>query len=61
MPDYRCYLMNLGRIRAVELLVAATDDEAIKKAETVFSDRAREYTGFEVWQLERFIHRFPNE
>jgi hypothetical protein len=57
--SYRCYLTNNGKIETVETLDVATDEQAVREAEKVFRDREQQYSGFEVWQRARFIHRFP--
>ena len=57
--SYRCYLTNNGKIETVEALDVATDEQAVREAERVFHDREQQYSGFEVWQRARFIHRFP--
>ncbi len=57
--SYRCYLTNNGKIETVEALDVATDEQAVREAEQVFRGRSEQFSGFEVWQLARFVHRFP--
>jgi hypothetical protein len=54
-----CYFMRGGRIEAVEELTGLSDDEAIAKAHALFSQRKREFDGFEVWDRTRAIIRHP--
>ena len=56
----RCYLMRNGHITAVAILtVGASDDRLIAEAQTIFKNASRLYDGFEVWDRERFVFRFP--
>lgn len=57
--SYRCYLTNNGKIETVEALDVASDEQAVREAERVFHARREQFSGFEVWQLARFIHGFP--
>jgi hypothetical protein len=54
----RCYFMRANRIEGVALLKPAPDADLIRQAEELFRARAAEnYDGFEVWELNRFVHR----
>ena len=56
----RCYLMRNGRIGAVELVTDASDEAAIKQAETLFEQRKDRCYGFEVWDRARLVYRYPD-
>lgn len=56
----RCYLMRDGHIRAVEVLVADSDQDAIKQSHALFGKVAEKYEGFELWKGARFICRHPS-
>jgi hypothetical protein len=50
--------MRDGHIGAVELVTDASNEAAIKEAETLFEERKKSgFTGFEVWDCARFVHR----
>lgn len=54
----RCYFMRGERIEAVELLKTGPDDKLIEQARELFREKASlAYDGFEVWDLNRFVHR----
>ena len=55
----RCYFMRGGQIEAVEELSGLSDNEAVAKARALFSERKREFDGFEVWNRTRVIVRHP--
>lgn len=57
----RCYLLHNGHIGAVEVLDGASDQDIIDQAREVFDKRKREkdYDGFEVWERDRFVYRYP--
>jgi hypothetical protein len=56
----RCYFMRRGHIGAVEVVTDASDEAAIKQSETLFEQRKKDdFTGFEVWDCARFVHRHP--
>ena len=56
----RCYFMRDGHIDAVELVTDASDEAAIKQAETLFEERKKNgFTGFEVWDCARFVRGHP--
>jgi hypothetical protein len=54
----RCYFMRAGHIEAVEILEGLTDEEAIEKARSLFTERAREFDGFELWDRARVVLRW---
>jgi hypothetical protein len=56
----RCYFMRDGHIQEIELLTGLSDQEAIAKAHTLFSERGRRFDGFEVWDRARVIIRHPD-
>jgi hypothetical protein len=57
----RCYFMQRGHIAGVELLTATSDDDAIGQATALYDARWQEkgFEGFEVWDRERAIYRYP--
>lgn len=57
MPEYRCYLMNVGHIVSTAIILAADDTEAIQHAKTMFKNRKDHCTGFEVMERGRHVHR----
>ncbi len=59
----RCYFMKAGRIASVELLSATTDKDRIAEARELFTlkDLPRGAEGFEVWDRDRFVYRYPEE
>ena len=58
----RCYLMRKGHIASVAILtIGASDEQLIAEAKALFKGCAEIYDGFEVWDRERFIFRFPPE
>jgi hypothetical protein len=57
--DVRCHLMRSGQIAAVELLTDAADNAVIVQAEALFAKRKGAFTGFEVWDRTRLVHRHP--
>jgi hypothetical protein len=56
----RCYFMARGRIVAVEVLTATRDDDGIKQALALFQQREG-VEGFELWERDRFIYRYPDD
>jgi hypothetical protein len=57
----RCYFMRGGRIEAIEELTGLSDDAAVAKAHALFSERKREFEGFELWNRTRVIIRHPEQ
>jgi hypothetical protein len=56
----RCYFMRKGQFVAVEVLTDASDTAAVKQAEEQFTNRSEEsFSGFEVWDRARLVHRHP--
>jgi hypothetical protein len=55
----RCFFMRKGHIAAVETLAGLSDEEAIKKSHELFAARAKEFDGFEVWELTRMVIQHP--
>jgi hypothetical protein len=53
----RCYFIQHGDIAEVSVLTASSDEDAIKQSVALFCKRPLRYTGFEVWDDVRFIHR----
>ena len=58
MAEYRCYSTDRGKILAIELLSADTDEEVVYAAETLFHNRAGSFGEFEIWERGRLVHRF---
>ena len=58
MSQYRCYMVD-GRqtIVSVQILDAATDDEARHEAKWLFFDRGDADGGFEVWLRDHLVER----
>ena len=54
-----CYFFKGGQIEAVEELSGLSEDEAVKKAHLLFSERDQLFDGFELWQLTRLIAKHP--
>jgi hypothetical protein len=59
----RCYFMKGGRIAAVELLSETSDEGRIREAGRLFVVKGlpRGAEGFEVWDRDRFVYRYPEE
>jgi hypothetical protein len=58
MRAYRCYFLNLhSRIEGVEFIEAETDAEALQQAEVVFREKGAGFSGVEVWDGGRHVHR----
>ena len=62
----RCYLMRNGHIVAVEVLEGITDDAAaIRMGSENFLDRVRDradyFDGFEIWERDRMVFRYPDD
>lgn len=55
----RCYFMRGGHIEAIEELDGLTDEEAIAKAQALFSARKQLFEGFELWDRKRVVIRRP--
>lgn len=58
MRPYRCFFLNLrSAIAGVEIVEAETDDEALRRAESLFLEKGAQFSGYEVWDGERRVHR----
>ena len=55
----RCYLLRGGRIAAVELLDAKSDEEAVEQCRMIFEQRKSKFEGFEVWDYARKVAHDP--
>jgi hypothetical protein len=56
----RCFFMRDGHIAAVELLEPVSDQEAVHRSKQLFLARVKEgFDGFEVWDHQRIIFRYP--
>jgi len=55
----RCYFMNNGHIDAVEVLTTTSDEDAISQARVLFQERKHRFEGFELWDGDRVIVRYP--
>jgi hypothetical protein len=53
----RCYFIQHGHIAEVGVLAASSDEDAIKQSVALFCKQPLRYTGFEVWDRTRFVHR----
>ena len=51
----RCYFLKAGHIEAVEELPGLSDDEAVTKRASCFSERSHLFDGFEVWDRTQVI------
>ena len=57
MQSYRCYFLNFqSAIVGVEIVKAETDDEALQLAQSAFDEKGVQFSGFELWHLDRRIH-----
>jgi hypothetical protein len=56
----RCYFLRGGHIVAVEELTGLSDEDAIVKAQVLFSESEIPVEAFEVWDQTRVIIRHPN-
>ena len=58
-----CYFMKHGHIDAVEYLNQTSDVGRIAEARELFQSkgRPRGAEGFEVWDGDRFLYRYPEE
>ena len=55
----RCYFLRSGHIVAVEELAGLSDEEAIVKAQILFSESKIPVGAFEVWDQTRVIITHP--
>ena len=55
----RCYFMREGHIGAVEMVTDASDEAAVAEAKSLFAKRKDAFSGFEIWDRARFVHRHP--
>jgi hypothetical protein len=53
----RCYFMRRGHIVDVEVLSGLSDEEAVAKANLLFSKHKSPIDGFEVWDSTRVVFR----
>jgi hypothetical protein len=59
MPNYRCYLKNdKGRIAGVEEIEAACDEQAKGQCLACLEARS-DFSGVELWERDRLVHRHP--
>jgi hypothetical protein len=56
----QCYFMRDGHIAGVEMLTGLSDQDAIAKAQMLFSERGHRFDGFEVWDRARVVVRHPD-
>ena len=58
----RCYLYSETHICAVEVIDTENDAEAIRRGGEMFAKLERQFDppldGFEIWDLDRMVHRF---
>lgn len=58
MRWYRCYFLNVqSTIASVEIVEAETDEEALRRAESLFRDKGAQFGGYEVWDCGRRVQR----
>jgi hypothetical protein len=55
----RCYYMRGGHIVDVDEISGPSDEEAIEKAQALFSDREDLFEGFELWDRTRMLIGHP--
>ena len=55
----RCYFLRGGHIVAVEGLTGLSEEEAIVKAQVLFSEREIPAGAFEIWDQARVVIRHP--
>lgn len=57
----RCYFMRDGHIDGVAIMENIKDDNsAIKRGAELFLSRlSRNYDGFEIWDRDRMVYRYP--
>jgi hypothetical protein len=55
----RFYFTKNGHIVSVEELFGLKEAEATKDAHDVYSERQDFYDGYEVWNLARFLSKYP--
>jgi hypothetical protein len=58
-----CYFLKLGHIASVECLEQMSDEGSIAQCHKLFKSNAkpRGAEGFELWDRDRFIYRYPEE
>jgi hypothetical protein len=57
----RCHLTRRGHIYAVEILVASSDNEAVEQSLALLRDSGDGFDGFEIWDGDRMVRRFPGD
>ena len=55
----RCYFMRRGHIEAVEVLTVLSDEDAMEQCRQLFKERSERFEGFEVWDRNRYVYRYP--
>jgi hypothetical protein len=55
----RCYFIRGGHIADVDKLADLSDDEAIARAQALFSERKDLFEGFELWDGARVLIGHP--
>jgi len=56
----RCFFFRGCRIQSVEFLGKGSDDDLIRQAHDLFAKRNDpKLDGFEVWDQNRFVYRWP--
>jgi hypothetical protein len=56
----RCFFLRNGHVAEVEMLTGLSDQEAIAKADLLFSERSAHFDAFEVWERARMVLRHPD-
>jgi hypothetical protein len=58
MPSYRCFFLNShATIAAVEFIEAASDAEAVARAEAALREHETGLSGYELWEGARIVRR----
>ncbi|MBV9548120.1 MAG: hypothetical protein JO256_00425 [Alphaproteobacteria bacterium] len=59
----RCYFLRQGRIAFVEPLENVAEDNCVQACRDLFESKGkpRGAEGFEVWNRDRFIYRYPEK
>jgi hypothetical protein len=56
--QYRCFFLNLrSTIVSVEIVEAENDTDALRLSAMAFDEQGHQFTGFEVWEGSRLVHR----
>jgi hypothetical protein len=53
-----CFFFRNGHVVAVELLAGLLDQDAMAKANSLFSRRSAQFEGFEIWERARMVFSY---